>query len=500
MQHAPENGQGPRETRPLGAPRPLSTVAPMEEVILQDPQKPILTFRLVFQSGSIDDPKGKEGITSLTARLLAEGGTRDLSSSELLNALFPMAAQLDVQSDKELTTFIGRVHQDNLERFLKIFGDVLLEPRFDPKEFERLRQDAINQIRNQLRGQDDEALAKIALDALHYEGQPYAHFDGGQVKALESITLDDVRDHWRKVFTQDRLIIGMAGNVAPKLEEALRSRLSNLPVTGAAPVAIPAPPDECGRVWIFEKPILSTAISMGYPYALRRGDPDFFRVALATSFIGEHRQTNGFLFGELREKRGLNYGDYAYAEHFEQEGWGTFPLTNIVRRQQDYSIWLRPVENQNAMFAARGALYFIEKLLREGLTQEQFEQTRGFLNGYTRLLEQTDSRRLGYAIDGLLYGTPDFLESYRTAMKSMTVDQVNAAIRTHLTPNQLSFVFVTKDAKELQKLLVEQPATPIQYPTPKAESVLEEDKKIEVFHLPVKPDRVEIREVDSFME
>jgi zinc protease len=158
------------------------------------------------------------------------------------------------------------------------------------------------------------------------------------------------------------------------------------------------------------------------------------------------------------------------------------------------------VENQNAMFATRGALYFVDKLLREGMTQEQFDQTRGFLNGYTRLLEQTDSRRLGNAIDGLLYGTPDFLEAYRTAMKSMTLAQVNEALRNHLTPDHLSFVFVTKDAKALQELLAGQPPTPIQYPTPKAPPVLEEDKKIEVFHLPVKPDRVEIREVDAFME
>jgi zinc protease len=209
---------------------------------------------------------------------------------------------------------------------------------------------------------------------------------------------------------------------------------------------------------------------------------------------------NGRLLLELREKRGLNYGDYAYAEHFEQQGESTYPLTNIARTQQDWSIWLRPVENQNAMFATRGGLYFLNKLLCDGITQEELDQTRGFLNGYTRLLEQTDSRRLGYAIDDLLYGTPAFLDAYRKAMKSMTVEQVNEAIRTHLALDRLSFAFVTADAKELKTLLAEQPSTPIHYPSPKPPPVLEEDKKIEVFRLPVKPDLIELREVDSFME
>lgn len=490
----------PPKPEPLTAPRPLATPEPMKRVVLHDPQEPIVTFRLTFRAGAIDDPQGKEGLTALTAAVLTEGGTKELSSAQLLDALFPMAAELDVQTDKELTAFVGRVHQDNLDRFLKIFGDVLLEPRLDPKEFERLRQDAINNIKNQLRGQDDETLGKVALDALLYEGHPYAHFNGGTVKGLEAITLDDVKNHWKGVFTQDRLIIGIAGNVTPELQARVKERLSALPATSAARVEFPVPKDQKGRVWILEKPALSTAISMGFPYGLRRGDPDFFPVALATSFLGEHRQVNGELFTELREKRGLNYGDYAYAEHFIQEGWGTYPRTNIVRRQQDSSIWIRPVENQNAMFATRGALYFLDTLLKEGMSQAQLDQTRGFLMGYTRLQEQTDSRRLGYAIDSLLYGTPDFLESYRSAMKSMTVDQVNAAIRRHITPERMSFAFVAPDAKALQQLLAEQPATPIQYPTPKPDAVLAEDKKIEVFQMPVDKERIEVLDVDTFME
>jgi len=66
---------------------------------------------------------------------MAEGGTQALSAAELNEALFPMAAELGVQSDKELTVFVARVHRDHLQKFLHIFSDVLVRPRFDPKEF-----------------------------------------------------------------------------------------------------------------------------------------------------------------------------------------------------------------------------------------------------------------------------------------------------------------------------------------------------------------------------
>ena len=129
------------------------------------------------------------------------------------------------------------------------------------------------------------------------------------------------------------------------------------------------------------------------------------------------------LFNELREKRGLNYGDYAYAEHFEQEGWRHVSRTVNIgalaagHRRSGSARW----SPQNAVFATRGALYFLDRLLEAAASPpERFETARGFLIGYTRLWEQTDQRRLGYAIDELFYGTPDFLEQYRAALAELT--------------------------------------------------------------------------------
>ncbi len=480
--------------------RPLHRPVPMQTIVLQVPNKPIVSFRLVFHTGAIDDPKGKEGLTALTASLMAEGGTRELTSSQLIEALYPMAAELSASTDKEFTVFAGRVHKDNLDRFFQIFSDVLLAPRFDEKELERLRTDAINNVRNNLRGQNDEELGKVALDALLYPNHPYGHFTGGTVAGLSAITLDDVKEHWKAVFTQDRLVIGLAGEVSAALEKKVKARLAALPETGAPRVELPAAPGVRNHALLLEKDSLSTAISMGYTYGLRRGDPDFFPVAFALSYLGEHRQFHGVLFTELREKRGFNYGDYAYAEHFHQEGWSTLPRVNVARSTQDFSIWIRPVEPQNAVFATKGALHFLNELLERPLPQEKFETARGFLIGYTRLWEQTDERRLGWAVDSLFYGTPNFLEEYRKALAGFTPEQVQAAARRHLTPDKLNFVFVAKDAKALAEKLASGATAAVTYPTPKSPEVLEEDKRIGAFAVPLSPQGVAVQPAAQFME
>ncbi|HZH75201.1 MAG TPA: pitrilysin family protein [Archangium sp.] len=446
---------------------PLKRPEPMRVVVQANPVSPIVSFRLVFHTGSVDDPKGKEGLTALTADLLAEGGTQSLTSAQLLEALFPMAAELDSSTDKEFTVFFGRVHKDHLPRFLDIFTEVLLKPRLSPQEFERLRARALSGVRNTLRSENDELLGKVALDALLFQGHPYAHFVGGTEKALESLTLDDVKAHAARVFTQDRLVIGLAGPVDEALQKTVVSRLSALPATGAPRVELPPVPTTAGRVAIVQKPTLSTAISMGYATPLRRGHPDFFAVSLALSYLGEHRQSSGILFNELREKRGLNYGDYAYAEHFLEQPGTTYNRTNVARTQQDISLWIRPVVPATGMFATRGAVYFLDRLVREGIPQDAFELSRGFLLGYTRLWEQTDQRRLGYAIDALFYGTPNYLESYREALAST---------------------------------LKTQPPSPITYASTKAPELLETDKAIIGFKLPVNPEAVRILPAQEFME
>jgi zinc protease len=488
----------PKPAEPV-APRPLAPTQPLQLVKLPT-KTPVVSLRLAFRAGSVDDPAGKEGLTSLTLRLLVEGGTKSYSSAQLLDALYPLAAEIDGSTDKELSVLYARIHKDKLDAFFKIFSEVLLEPRFDEAQLARLKTQALDTIKNRLRSENDEALGKIELDALLYAGHPYGHFIGGTVSGLTSITMDDVKAHWKNVFTQDRLIIGLAGPVDAKLEKQLKDAAKKLPEKGAPAVVLPPAPGPHGQAVVVKKETASTAVSLGFTTPLRRGDPDYFAVALGMSYLGEHRQSHGVLFNELREKRGLNYGDYAYAEHFEQEGWSSISRVNIPRSVQDLTVWLRPVEPQNAMFATRGAVYFLKQLTLEPPPQEKLDTARGFLAGYTRIWEQTDQRRLGWAIDDLLYGTPGFLDQYRAALAKLTPAEVQAAVARQIKIEDLNFAFVTKDGEGLADALKKRMPSPISYPSPKPAEVTEKDKVLAEVPLPIPSSSVRVIDAAEVME
>jgi zinc protease len=471
---------------------PLPAVEPMKLVVLPVPNKPIVSVRLVFRTGSVDDPKGKEGLTALTTRLLLEGGTKSLDSAQLLEALFPMAAELEGDTDKEFTTLSGRVHRDRLPRFLEIFSETLLAPRLDEKEFARLKSEQLNLVRTRLRQENDEELSKVALDALLLGDHPAAHFTGGTEAGLTAITLDDVRAHWKNTFTQDRLIIGLAGGVDDALAAQVKQTLSALPATGTARAPLPTAPGPMGKTVIVQRDTSSTAGNFGFSTPLRRDSPEFLALFVALSYFGEHRQEHGVLFQEVRDRRGLNYGTYAYAQHYRQDGWSSEPRPNILRSQQDVTIWMRPVKPETAVFATRTILHFLEEARTRPFPADRFETARGFLTGATRIWTTTDQHKLGWAIDDVISGTPDFLGSVRKTLETLTPEQARAALVKYVEPASLNFVFVTKDAQGLAAALTSGAPSPISYPSPKPPDVLKDDEVISRRPLPMRADQVKI--------
>jgi zinc protease len=453
--------------------------------LLHSPTNSLVALRFVFRAGSQLDPAGKQGLAALTAAMVAEGGTKSLSYDQLLDAFYPMAAAVDGACHKEVTVFSGTIHRDNLAHYIPLVTEMITQPRFAPEDFERLRNEALDYVTKSLRGNNDEELGKWTLQVELFKDHPYGHPDRGTAQGLKAITLDDVKEFHSRHYTREALRLGLAGGFAEATPGLVASQLGKLSSAGLDVPALPAPRKPSGlEVTIVEKPADATAISIGFPIDVTRRDDDFYALAVANSYLGEHRTFNGKLMQDLRGKRGLNYGDYSYIEDFIQEGQSTFPIPNNPRRQAYFSIWIRPVPPDKSIFALRAALWELDRLVERGMSPQDFEATRTFVLNYSKLWVQTLSRRLGYAIDGEFYGRKDLVTELAERLPKLTVDQVNAAVRKHLKTDGIKVAIVAKDAAGLRELLTSGKPSPISYDTQGTpEDVLAEDKQIAVFPL-----------------
>jgi zinc protease len=447
----------------------------MKLVALPD-SSPLISFRAVFHAGAAHD--SHPGQAWMTAAMHASAGPRALAYPEVLDAFFPMAASVSGMADKEMTSFSAEIHRDNLEKFYPLFRDLLLDPGWREEDFTRLRDDAVNHLAVGLRGQNDEELAKEALAQEIYSGHPYGRHTAGSVSALESLTIGQLQAFRQAHYGRNRLWIGLGGGFPDWLAKRVEADFGALPEVEAAPAIAPAPPVEANSLLYIEKPARSVAISLGYPIEAKRGHADYPALLVAASCLGQHRMSSGRLFTRMRQLRGLNYGDYAYIETFPGGMDSLENAPNLARTREIFEIWIRPVETAQAHFALRLALHELDRFVRDGLIEEEFQRTRRFLSKYVHLLLKTKSVELGYAIDSLWHGIPPYPAYLRESLARLTCEAVNAAIRRHLRADRLRIAMAGLERAGLVESIVANAPSPIEYNSPKPADLLAEDEAV----------------------
>ncbi len=481
----------------------LGGVAVSEDHLVLLPVKndPTISFRIWFKVGSQNDPPGKEGLAEIVASMLTEASTQKQRYEQILEKLYPLAASYAATTTVEMTVIYGRTHKDNLNEYYPLLIDAILAPAFQQEDLDRIKSEALNYLENTLRYANDEELGKAVLYNELFSGTPYGHITTGTIEGVKSITLDDVKAFYRKYYTRDNLVIGLGGGYDNALLERLKNDLATLPAGKVPSVAKPTPkPLEGFHVTIVEKDAPATAISMGYPIDVVRGTKDWYALAIANSWLGEHRNSSSHLYQVIREKRGLNYGDYSYIEHYPNGGQLMLPPQNVARRQQIFEIWIRPVPHEARHFALRAALREYKKLVERGMSEDDFNLTKNFLKKYVLNYAQTTMERLGYALDDKFYGiNGSHLEIYRSMMDKLTLNDVNSAIKKHWQYGKMQIAIITKDAQSLRDALVNDAPSPITYSSPKSEQVLAEDKEIAMFPIRVKPEHIKVVPVTELL-
>jgi zinc protease len=464
-------------------------------------QSPLVTLKFVFLTGSASDPVGQYGVAALTAAMLSDGGTSKMTYQQIIDAQFPMATSISSRVDKEMTSFYATTHVDNLDKFYALFRAILLEPGWRAEDFTRLRDNSVNNLRVSLRENNEEELGKEVLYNAIYTGHPYGHHNLGKVSDIEKLKIENLKAFFRANYTRANLIVGLAGGYPASFLETVKADLAKLPAGVKKTVTRPAPKPIVGlQAELIDKQTRSVAVSFGFPISVKRGHPDYVALMVAQSWFGQHRMSGGRLYERIRESRGLNYGDYAYIEYFPGGMFGFEPPQNIARPQQIFQVWLRPLELPTAHFGIRLAMFEMNRLLKVGLSQEEFDRTKLFLSTYVNLLTKTKQAELGYAIDSQYYGITDFNNYVKQGLAKLTRAEVNAAVKRHLQTANMKMAIITPDAEEFRKRLLASEPSPMTYNSPKPQEILDEDKIVEKWNMNLKPLNVKVTPVGKVFE
>ena len=487
----------------------------IDVVELRQPGSDKIVIKFMFRNGSLSDPAGKEGLTDMTASLITEGGTKQFTSTQISDLIYPWAAGMGASVDKEVSIFTYSMHKDHFDRFYPVIRDLMLNPRFDVEDFKRVKSNQQNYIDEVIRTSSDEEYSKKALEHLLFRGTAYQHPVAGTSNGLKSITLEDAIAHYRSMFNRNNVMIGLAGSYSDQQLTSIRKDMEALPDGKAAPeVQQPNPRQPEGiEVEIITKPnTLGSAIFAGFPMEITRSNDDFAALMIANSWLGEHRKSYSRLYQKIREQRSMNYGDYTYIEWYQNGGGNMLPRPGYPRSSNYFSMWLRPVQTAQSLkgqyselssievghahFALRMAIREMEKLIEGGLTQEDFDLTKTFLKSYVKLYAQTTEQQLGYLMDSRFYRRADWLTELDALLDKCTIEDVNRAMRKYWQTKSFYIAIVTdvSEAKPLAGSLLENRPSPMSYSNAlKAvltDEILAEDEVVSTY--PLKVTKVDI--------
>lgn len=233
----------PRQLHRIG--RPLLDPAHISfPTVIQKTASPLIDFRILFRTGTADEPAGQEGLAQLTAMMIADAGSRIMTYDAIRQALVATASAFEAEVDREMTVFTGRTHRDNLATYYNIIAGQLLDPGFREEDFRRVRSILLRSLRAALPG-----------------------------SSVEALTLDDVRRFYQRHYTQRNLQLRLAGDLPEDFALRVTSDLAlNLPPGDRVrPVAAAPPrrPDALEGIRSLRDP-RATAVCMGLPIAAPR--------------------------------------------------------------------------------------------------------------------------------------------------------------------------------------------------------------------------------------
>ncbi len=389
------------------------------------PQIPMLDIEVTLDAGNSRDGT-KPGLSQLTLGLL-DMGAGDLDADAIAQAFEDVGAAYGSATHLDRATLSLRTLTDPawsapaLDTFLTVLG----QPRFPPEQLDLRRQQM--QVALQKIDEDPGAIALRAFYAALYPDHPYGSPAGGTDESLAAITRNDVVQFYGKHFAAGGAIIAIVGAIDRAAAEDIANRISETLPKGPAPAPLPklqAP--DAARTITIPHPSEQAHILIGQQ-GVARGEAHHFPLYLGNFALGG----SGFssrLVEEIRTKQGLAYSVYSYF----------FPM----RLRGPYRLGLQTRGDQTDQ-ALEIAYAELRRFVRDGPTEEELEYSRNSLTRGFPLRIADNSSMLSYLSMIGYYRLPlDYLDTWTDRIEAITHEQIVAAYRKTLNPEQLITVVV----------------------------------------------------------
>ena len=401
--------------------------------IMEDHSAPSVEMGLAWLGGSNTTPVEKLAPFELASSLLNEGGTKNLTPSELQARLDELGMSFRVWIGSTMGGGSFWSLRRNFEESFDLALEMLTQPRLDTERLQTLQGQYIERMRR--RGESPGRAASVLLNHVIYQEHPRLGYTPSRAE-IEAITPDQIREIWKRYLGRDNLYITVVGDFDSK--EMLRTIESKLGSWRTA--------EDKTRKYITHDPVLKPGVfvveqELPQPAIRLYAQLDVDRTAspedhAAIEILNDILGGSGFrsrLMERLRSDEGLTYGIYSGISH---QGRPDVPGSIRISYQ---------TKTESVADSIDSVLEEVNKIIKEEVgeaeVQEQVEAWRNrfvfrFTNDYYIV-----SRLMYNELDDRPY---DFDSLELEQVQKVKVADVQRVARKYLAPNNLSVVIYGK--------------------------------------------------------
>jgi len=269
------------------------------------------SFSLSVPAGCSLDPADRLGLANFACEMV-QRGCGDYDSRQFIEELEGLGADYSSTAAIYQTHFGAAVPAANLLPALRIYRDVVRNPRLPADQLE----DGRNVCYQEIRSLEDDLSQKVLWELrLRQYGNPLGRSCLGTEQSVAGISLPDIADFHRRHYQPDGAILSVAGQIN---WGQLRAEVEKLFGDWQPQPAEPSPstPGTAGQIHL-PHDSQQTHIGLAYP-AVPYNHPDYFQVRGAVGVLSDGMSSR--LFNEIREKRGLCYTVYASLHTLKDRG------------------------------------------------------------------------------------------------------------------------------------------------------------------------------------
>jgi zinc protease len=298
---------------------------------------PLVSLALMVRGGAVLDDPHMAGRAYLMAAMLDEGAG-ERGALEFSDALDQLGATFSASAGQETITINLSVLRRNLDPALGLYADALLRPRFEDKEWSRVRSLHLDGLK-QLEDRPTAVAARVGMRAFFGDDHPYGRPIDGTVKSVGDLSLEAIKDAWHEYLRPDKAVLFIAGDLTVQQARAsLDKVLGKWQRTGAGvhdmeavvrDVKSPPPPKKALRVALVNKADAVQTVIRFYMPGMAYGDERRINADLVNTILGGSFTSR--LNQNLREEKGFTYG--AGSRFVMTPGMGYFTASSDVQAE-----------------------------------------------------------------------------------------------------------------------------------------------------------------------